>query len=148
MIPGKSRAAMPGRHVLCLDQVLDAYRHTVNGRDRAPPAIPLGRPSRAPDGLRTTQAFTTVSAIGDYRKTALEIGPRRVAPVAESRHHIKKGQWVKTFWREGHSIFPEFGPLLTAISVEVWRVRVFAAGTNQVDYSETPPSIATSATVM
>src|SRR6516225_5527930 len=108
MIPGKSRAAMAGRHVLRLDQVLDAYRHTVDGRDRAPSAIPLGRGVGRLARARRVEddpGFHDRFAIVDYRKTALEIGPRRVAPVAKPRHHIKKGQWVKTFWRVGHSIF-------------------------------------------
>jgi hypothetical protein len=43
-------------------------------------------------------AGTDRFAIGDYRKTALEIGPRRVAAVTKPRRHVEKGQWLKQLW--------------------------------------------------
>src|SRR5215472_6892987 len=101
MISGKRGAAMPGRQVLRLDQVLDAYRHAVDWRDRKPATIALGG---GVGGLACSHrveddpGFHDRFAIGDYRKTALEIGPRCVAAVTKLRRHVEKSQRLKRLW--------------------------------------------------
>ena len=88
-------AAELGRHVVGLDQVLDADRHAVDHAQRLAGLVSragfvggLARPIQIEKGERHHRGIERLDAFD----AALEIGARRVRAVAEFRHRIVEAQ--------------------------------------------------------
>ena len=88
-------AAHLGRHVLGFEQVLDADRHAVDGRQRAP-GLPSRR-ARIGGGARARlverrKRLHDRLALGNRLQAALEIGARAIGALAKPRGGIVKRQ--------------------------------------------------------